>query len=196
MHLLAGTIPSGEITLLIDQWQAGDRAAEDALFAALYRALHSIALRLVRSEKQADSIGATVLVHEAYLRFNRSSQISIANRAHFLALSARVMRRILVDRARARAASKRDGIELGLAFADLVRSDDEAELILTVDLALTALAEDAPDLRQLVELRFFGGYSEQECAEVIGSSTRTIRRRWQVARVRMKGLIDGNTGGA
>ena len=187
----ANSATPGEITQLIGQWQEGNREAEGALFSALYDSLHKLAMRVVRSERQGQSLGPTALVHEAYLRLTRAEKIDLSGRSHFLALSARVMRRILVDRARARRAVKRDAVMVSAEWIDLVRTDEDADAILSVDLAMETLASDSPEQCQIVELRYFAGYSEEQCATILGTSTRTVRRRWQVARVRLKGLIDG-----
>src|SRR5689334_6856929 len=99
---------SGDITQLIVRWQQGDRAAEKELFETLYSTLHRMAVQCVRSERPGNSMSPTALVHEAYMRFRKTEQIEFTGRTHFLALAARVMRRILVDRARARHAHKRE----------------------------------------------------------------------------------------
>ncbi len=185
------TVGPGEITQLIGQWQGGNRDAEAALFTALYNSLYSMATRFMRSERQGQSLGPTALVHEAYLKLTRAEKIDLTGRSHFLALSAQVMRRILVDRARARKAAKRDGLMVSAEAIDLVATDEDADRILSVDLAMKTLASDSPEQCQLVELRYFAGYSEEQCAAILGTSTRTVRRRWQVARIRLKVLIDG-----
>ena len=192
MESPAEALEPGEITVLIEKWQSGSREAEAALFAALYEKLHSIATRYLRAESPGQTLGPTALVHEAYLRFTRSEQLNITNRAHFLALTARVMHRILVDRARARRARKRDGLMLGEEFFDLIPTDQDADQILAVDLAMETLSKDSPEQCQLVELRYFAGYSEEQCAEILGTSARTVRRHWQIARTRLKVLIDGS----
>jgi RNA polymerase sigma-70 factor (ECF subfamily) len=97
----------GEIARLIKRWQAGDKAAENALFEALYAKLHAIATRYLRSEAPGQTLGATALVHEVYLRFQRAERLDITGSSHFLALAARVIRRILVDKARERRSDKR-----------------------------------------------------------------------------------------
>jgi len=182
---------SGDITRLLDQWLAGNREAEAALFSAMYKALYAIALRCVRSEAPGGSLGPTALVHEAYLRFTRAENINLNGRSHFLALSAQVMRRILVDRARARRAARRDGQLVTEEMIDLVQTDRDADRILAVDRAMETLSKDFPDGAKIVELRWFAGYSEDECAAILSVSSRTVRRRWQVARTRLKVLIDG-----
>lgn len=189
------TEPQKDITRLIQEWQTGDRAAEQELFEVLYRVLHKIALQCLRSERDAGSLGPTALVHEAYLRFAGSYKILVNDRAHFLALAARVMRRIIVDRARARKTEKRGGnnqpVELTDSFA---ASTGEAEQVLAVDIALERLSQQSRRQAQIVEMRYFGGFSLEETAAVLGVSTRTARRDWQVARLRLKLAIDGARG--
>jgi len=182
---------AGEITNLISQWQRGDKTAEDALFKALYHKLHVMALHYLRGERKGDSLGATALVHEAYLRFEQSEGLRILNRTHFLALAARVMRRILVDRARARSAAKRSAEAASCEDADLFGTDSQAEEVLAVNLAMESLARQSQRQAQLVELRYFGGFNEDEAAGILGISVRTVRREWQVARTRLKIAIDG-----
>lgn len=180
-----------EITRLIREWQVGDRAAEQALFEALYRTLHNIAAHCLRSEPNAGSLGPTALVHEAYLRFVKAENLSIVDRNHFLALAARVMRRIVVDRARARRSHKRGGENIRVDLSDIASTED-AEQVISIDHALDKLDQDCPRQARLVELRYFGGFSIEEAAAVLDISTRTARRDWQVARLRLKIAIDGS----
>jgi len=180
------------ITRLIEDWQRGDKAAENALFDAMYHRLHALAVQCLRGEQPGQSLGATALVHEAYLRFTRAERLDIADRAHFLALAARVMRRILVDRARARQSAKRGAKPVRVEMADsLVRTDADADQIIGVDRALESLATQSQRLATLVELRYFAGYSFEESALVLGVAERTVRRDWQVARTRLKLALDG-----
>lgn len=185
----------GNITRLILEWQRGGELAENALFEAVYQRIHGIALHLVRGEARGQSMGATDLVHEAYLRFRRSERLEVTDSSHFLRLAARVMRQILVDRARARRASKRQGdVRLEThEMAGLVFPDAEAEEIIAVDRALNKLAQRSPRLAEVVELRYFAEFSEQEAAEILGVSSRTVRRDWSLARVRLREEIDGGT---
>ena len=137
-------------------------------------------------------MGATALVHEAYLRFSKTERINLTGRTHFLALSAQVMRRILVDRARARRTAKRTGGVAIENWNDLVSTDKDADQILAVDLAMQTLVKDFPEGAQIVELRWFAGYSVEECATILSLSTKTVRRRWLLARIRLKEMIDGS----
>jgi RNA polymerase sigma-70 factor (ECF subfamily) len=185
--------PPGEITRLIVEWQRGSKDAENALYDALYKRLHSIALNYLRSERPNPSMGATALVHEAYLRFRRSERLEIADSSHFLKLSARVMRQILVDRARALGAAKRQGeVHAEHDHLDmLVSKDSDAEEIIAVDRALQSLARRSPRQAELVELRYFAEFSEEEAGAILGISARTVRREWQVAKTRLRAEIDG-----
>jgi RNA polymerase sigma-70 factor (ECF subfamily) len=189
------TEPDKDITRLIHEWQSGDRAAEQELFEALYRVLHRIAVQCLRSEHDAGSLGPTALVHEAYLRFAASYKIMVNDRAHFLALAARVMRRIIVDRARARKSEKRGGDNQPSELSDwAAASSEDVDQVLAVDQALDRLNQQSPRQARIVELRYFGGFSLEEAAAVLGVSTRTARRDWQVARLRLKLAIDGASG--
>ena len=154
-----------------------------------------MALRCLRTEARDQSLGATALVHEAYVRFCRAQPLAISNRNHFLALAARVMRRILVDRARFRRAEKRGGDSLRTEQTDsIVQSENEADLILAVDQALNQLKTHSPRQEKLVELHWFAGYTMEESAGILGISARTARREWQAARVRLREAIDGPSG--
>lgn len=185
--------PEAEITRLIEEWQSGNRSAEAVLFERLYKRLHDIASHLVRHERPNQTLGATGLVHEAYFRLCASAELKIGDRNHFLALAARVMRRILVDRARARRSAKRSA-ELGGPEMEILWFRDEAELdeVIAVDRALDSLYERSPRQGRFVELRYFGGYSVDEAAAVVGISARHARREWDVARLRLREAIDGH----
>jgi RNA polymerase sigma factor (TIGR02999 family) len=186
-----GMEPGDDITHLLRRWQNGDLSAEEPLFAALYDTLHRLAIHCLQGEGAGHSLGATGLVHEAYIRFRRTEALNITDRKHFLSLAARVMRHILVDKARARRARPQFAQAIGDEPLALVRTDGEADQILAVDRALTQLSLQFPRQSQLVELRYFGGYSVEECAVMLGISEKTVQRDWQVARVRLKTAIDG-----
>ena len=186
------SVVNGEITRLIGAWLQGDNSAEDALFSALYRHLHSRALHLLHTEPASQSLGPTALVHEAYLRLKHSEALDVVNREHFLRLAAKVMRRILVDRARARLACKRH-VELVRVddLEELICTDADADEILAVDEALTKLQEHSPRQALVVELRYFAGYSLEETATALGIAERTVKRDWDLARTRLKIAITG-----
>ena len=137
--------PAGEITRLISDWQRGAPGAESALFDALYKKLHSLALQCLQGERRDQAPGATSLVHEAYLRFRQAQDLEIVNSSHLLALAARVMRRIVVDRARARRSEKRGGDAVPIEISDaLVSRDSDADQILAAcELAVSKRAGGA-----------------------------------------------------
>ena len=174
--------PAG-VTALLQQIRHGDRAAESDLIPLIYNQLQAIARRQMAHERPDHSLQATILVHEAFLRLVGDSQIDWSNRAHFFALASRVMRRMLVDHARAANAQKRPGarqkVELDSA---LVFVEAEAADVVALDQALDRLA--AWDARQcrVVEMHFFGGLGFEEIAEVLSVSTRTAKRDWSMAR--------------
>jgi RNA polymerase sigma-70 factor (ECF subfamily) len=182
-----------DITQIIADWQRGDKAAENILFEALYKKLHSLAVYCLVSERPGQTLGPTALVHEAYLRFSRAEGLAIADRNHFMALAAGVMRRILVDKARARHAQKRS-VEAGFqdSAEPFVSTDMDADEIISVDRALEQLAQQSPRQAQLIELRYFAGFSLEESAAVMDISARTARRDWQVARTRLRMAIEGS----
>ena len=174
--------PAG-VTALLQQIRHGDRAAESDLIPLIYNQLQAIARRQMAHERPDHSLQATILVHEAFLRLVGDSQIDWSNRAHFFALASRVMRRMLVDHARAANAQKRPGarqkVELDSA---LVFVEAEAADVVALDQALDRLA--AWDARQcrVVEMHFFGGLGFEEIGEVLSVSPRTAKRDWSMAR--------------
>ena len=174
--------PAG-VTALLQQIRHGDRAAESDLIPLIYNQLQAIARRQMAHERPDHSLQATILVHEAFLRLVGDSQIDWSNRAHFFALASRVMRRMLVDHARAANAQKRPGarqkVELDSA---LVFVEAQAADVMALDQALDRLA--AWDARQcrVVEMHFFGGLGFEEIGEVLNVSPRTAKRDWSMAR--------------
>ena len=174
--------PAG-VTALLQQIRHGDRAAESDLIPLIYNQLQAIARRQMAHERPDHSLQATILVHEAFLRLVGDSQIDWSNRAHFFALASRVMRRMLVDHARAANAQKRPGarqkVELDSA---LVFVEAQAADVVALDQALDRLA--AWDARQcrVVEMHFFGGLGFEEIGEVLSVSPRTAKRDWSMAR--------------
>jgi len=190
--------PSGDITRLISEWQRGNKAAENALFEALYKKLHARALQVLRNWPRGQSMGPTALVHEAYLRLERSERLEIADREHFVRLSAKVMHQILVDRSRARLSAKRGGDQVRVdQLDDLVRTDADADEILAVDTALVKLKKQSPRQAQVVVLRYFAGFSLEETAVLLGVAEKTVKRDWDAARTRLRIAIDGaDTAGA
>jgi RNA polymerase sigma factor (TIGR02999 family) len=174
---------SPEITHLLLAWGEGDQAAFDRLMPLVYEELRGLARSYMNRQGPGHTLQTTALVNEAYLRLIDSSQVQWQNRAHFFAVSAQLMRRILVDFARARRNLKRGGAaeQVSLDEAAVVAPERGADLI-ALDDALKALASFNPRQSQIVELRYFGGLSEEETAEVLKVSPRTVRRDWSLAR--------------
>jgi RNA polymerase sigma factor (TIGR02999 family) len=172
---------SAEITVLLKAWSSGDPAALDRLTALVYRELRRMARRYIRNERAGNTLQPTALVNEMYLRLVDVKNIEWRHRAQFFALSAALMRRILVDAGRTRGSDKRGGgaIKINIDEAPAVSPN---RFILALDEALEALALLAPRQAKVVELRYFGGLSEEEAAEVLKTSPRTVRRDWQFAK--------------
>jgi RNA polymerase sigma-70 factor, ECF subfamily len=177
--------PAGEITELLRAWYAGDDAAYARVSTILYDELRSRAARYLRSQRPGESLQATALVHEVFVRLHEAQQVDWNDRNHFLAIAARTMRRVLVDLARAKASTKRGGRPQYVALDDNVAAPEPerspAELI-ALDDALEALG--AVDVRKVrvVELRFFAGLSVEETAAVLSVSPDTVARDWRMAR--------------
>src|SRR5262245_7174228 len=173
-----------QITELLLAWGDGNQAALEELMPLVYDELRKVAARHLRRQRPGHSLQTTALVNEAYLRLIDSSQVRWQNRAHFFAVSAQLMRRILVDFARSRSNLKRGaGAErVTLDDALLITPERGADL-LALDDALTRLAGLNPRQAQVVELRYFGGLNEEEAAEALKVSLRTIQRDWNLARL-------------
>jgi RNA polymerase sigma factor (TIGR02999 family) len=179
---------TADITSLLKAWRTGDRAALDQLTPLVYQRLRAQAAAYLKKEQAGHSLDATALVHEAWLRLVRAGEVDWQDRAHFFALAGRLMRRILVDGARARASGKRGGglreqhstpIDLDKIPAS---ETDRADELCRLDEALTALSQIDPRRVQVIELRFFAGLSVDETAEVLGVSPQTVMRDWKLAR--------------
>ena len=172
-----------EITVLLKAWSGGDQSALSRLTTLVYRELHQMARRYMKDERAANTLQATALVNEVYLRLVDVQKIEWQHRAQFFGLAAQLMRRILIDAARTRGAGKRGGgvLRVDLDEAPLLAPEPD-DFILALDAALESLARLAPRQARVVELRYFGGLSEEETAEVTQSSRRTVRRDWQFAR--------------
>lgn len=172
-----------EITQLLLAWGKGDQEALERLMPLVYGEMRKIARRYMVRQRPDHTLQTTALVNEAYLRLIDSSKVKWQNRAHFFAISAQLMRRILVDFARARMNQKRGGgiQKVVLDEALTISAEPSADLV-ALDDALNALAAIDKRQSQIVELRYFGGLSEEETAEVLDISTRTVRRDWSLAR--------------
>jgi RNA polymerase sigma factor (TIGR02999 family) len=173
----------GDVTEMLLAWNRGESGALDRLLPAVQEELHRVARGYMRQERPDHTLQATALVNEAYLKLVDQTRVTWKNRAHFIGVAARLMRRILVDHARQRAAKKRGGSDLRLTLADNVAAPEEKSLdLIALDVALERLAALEPRQSRVVELRFFGGLTSEEAAEVLEVSRATIRRDWIAAK--------------
>ena len=176
--------PSGEITNLLKAWSNGNQEALDRLSERVYGELHRMARRFMKNERQGNSLQATALVHEVYLRLVDVGNVEWHQRAQFFAMAAQMMRRILVDAARTRGSRKRGGQAVRVNFEEaavLVAEPDQS--MIALDEALAAFSEIAERQAKVVELRYFGGLTEEEIAHALDISPRTVSRDWEFARV-------------
>lgn len=181
--------PSAEITRLLKAWGSGDAAALDRLTPLVYEQLRRLARGYVRREPHRQELQGTALVHEAYLRLIDGTQVNWHDRAHFFAVASQVMRRILIDAARARTSLKRGGQAArvdhtsGFDFDGIASpGSDQAAALCALDDALTSLARLDARRAQVIELRFFGGLTVEETAQVLKVSPQTVLRDWSLAR--------------
>jgi RNA polymerase sigma factor (TIGR02999 family) len=185
MHTSVGELDQAETTRLLRSWAEGDRAALDLLAPRVYKELRRVAGNLMRAELGGRTLTATALVHETYLKLVDVGQVDVDHRAHFLALAAKVMRQILLDKARRRRAAKRgDGaIRVDLdAVAEVVASETKDRALIALDDALEELVRVDERRARVVEMRYFGGLSVEETASALHVSVDTVMRDWKVAR--------------
>ncbi|HZS07753.1 MAG TPA: sigma-70 family RNA polymerase sigma factor [Blastocatellia bacterium] len=172
------------MTQLLLAWRAGDQVALDQLMPLVYQELHRLAARYMRRENPGHTLQTSALVNEAFLRLIEHPQINWQNRAHFFGLAAQMMRHILLDHARGQARAKRGGGARQVSFDETaIVSGQRATELIALDDALNDLAKLDPGKSRLVELRFFGGLSNEEVAEVMGMSLRTVEREWRKAKI-------------
>ena len=184
-----------EITNLLRAWGSGDEAALDRLAERVYPELRLMARRYIKDEARGNSLQATALVHEVYLRLVDVANVEWRARAQFFAIAARMMRRILVDAARTRGSRRRDGIPAKVNLDESAMVSPGAERsILALDDALTAFSRLAPRPAKVVELRYFGGLTEEEIEATLKISPRTIRRDWDFAKSWLMRELDHTTG--
>lgn len=178
------TAPTGEITALLQQVGGGDQQALEQFMQRVYRELRRLAGYYMRGERVDHTLQATALVHEAYLRLFGQGPIGWDNHSHFLRGAARAMRQILVDHARRRARAKRAGghKKVSLDESVLLVSDQQPEILLALDEALTRLASLDPRHAEIVEMLYFTGMTQPEAAKALGVSEITVRREWRLAR--------------
>ncbi len=174
---------SAEITSLLKAWESGDKAALDQLAERVYPEFRRMARHYMKNEGQGNTLQATALIHEVYLRLVEVTNIEWQARAQFFAMAAQMMRRILVDAARARGSDKRGGVAPKVNIEETaVLSPATDRSILALDEALTAFSQVAPRQAKVVELRYFGGLTEEEIISVLAISPRTVRRDWHIAK--------------
>jgi RNA polymerase sigma factor (TIGR02999 family) len=190
---LNSDLPSGEITQLLKSWSAGDQESLDELMPLIYDRLAGLASSFLRHERADHTLETSSLLHEAYFRLVDQKQVQWRDRAHFLAIAGKMMRRILVDHSRRRRSAKRGGDLVLLSLADSADEPVEPALnLLGLDGALDTLESSNAELARLVELKYFGGMTKQETAEVLGISTATVIRRWRMARAWLHSyLVEG-----
>jgi RNA polymerase sigma factor (TIGR02999 family) len=176
-----------DVTKLLGQWQAGDREALNALTPLVYNELRRLAQSYINRERPNHTLQGTALVHEAYLRLIDQRQVEWRSRNHFFALAAELIRRILVDHARAKVAAKRGGNNVKLSFEDAIEPAVNEDLdLVALDDALQLLARTDPQQSRIVELRYFAGLKIEETAEVLEISPATVKRDWTVAKAFLK----------
>ena len=175
---------SPNVTQMLKEWSDGDQAVLDKLMPLVYEELRRMAARSLRKERQGHTLQTTALIHEAYLKLIDQRDPRWQNRAHFFAIAAQAMRRILVDYARERHREKRGGSaeNLPIEEADLVVSNEKGVDLVALDEALTRLAKFDERQARVVELRYFSGLDIDETAEVLGISNATVRRDWNIAK--------------
>jgi RNA polymerase sigma factor (TIGR02999 family) len=173
----------GDPTALLKAWEKGDLAARDELLPLVYGELRRRAAAYLRRERSDHTLQPTALVHEAFMRLMDQRKVSSENRTQFISVAAQMMGRVLIDHARAHHAAKRPAAALQVTLdAQIPGVEPRSCDLLLLDRALADLAEFDPGLARIVELRYFGGLSEQEVADLLGTSRSTVTREWQTAR--------------
>ncbi len=181
-----------QVTVLLRAWADGDESVGDQLFPLIYRELRQISENQLRRSGPAMTLGPTEVLHEAYLRLADQKSSDWRNRAHFFALAATVVRRVLLDHARHRLAARRDRrreVKLEPEHHGHLMSEDRADELLQLDEALSALASVDGRRARVVELRYFGGLTVEETADVLGVGTATVKRDWALARAWLRARI-------
>lgn len=182
---------SQQITVWLTEWRQGDERARDRLFEVVHPQLRQLASRFLHHERHDHTLEPNALVNELCVRLLGAEPITYEARTHFFAIAAQTMRRILVDHARARVAEKRGGVQqqVSLSAVDEWSPVSQNEDLLALDAALSKLHTLDPRAARVVELRFFGGLTEDEVAEVVGISTITVKRDWKAARAWLMGRL-------
>ena len=182
---------SRSVTALLLAWREGDETALARLTPLVHQELQRMARRCLRGERAGHTLQATALVNEAYLRLVDVQHVNWQNRVHFLAMTARLMRRILIEFARARGREKRGGGALQVSLADGLLTTDKGQDLVALDDALEALAKMDERKSRVVELRFFGGLSVEETAEVLAVSPETVMRVWKFSKAWLMDAVRG-----
>jgi RNA polymerase sigma factor (TIGR02999 family) len=181
-----------ELTQLFDAVNSGDRSAIDRLMALMYGELRQLAHRRLNASPRGNTLETTGLVHETYLRFLNAGRLRVSDRAHFMAYSSKVMRSIIIDLSRAHRAQRHGGGALQVTFdsqvADHAHTSDEQ--LIRINEVLEELIQTEPRLVQVVEMRYFGGLNENEIAEMLGLTERTVQRDWHKARLLLGAALE------
>jgi RNA polymerase sigma factor (TIGR02999 family) len=190
---MAATSPK-EVTQLLIEWSKGDQAALEQLIPLVYDELHRLARSYMRRERPGHTLQTSALMHEAYLRLVDQRHVQWQNRAHFFGVAAQLMRRILVDHARSRSRAKRGGKAQIVSLAEPSMISAELSEVIAVDQALNGLAELDARKSRIVEMKFFGGLTNEEIAEVLSVTTRTVEREWRKAKAWLyRAISEGQT---
>jgi RNA polymerase sigma-70 factor, ECF subfamily len=185
--------PDSPIPVLLQAWKEGDRAALDSLVPLVYSELRRLAAACLRQESNVQTLNPTALVHEAWLRLVGSRDPDFDSRAHFLGVAARLMRQILVDRARARNAEKRSGGVRVPLEDDLAFTEERADLIVALDEALATLEKQDPERGRILELKYFGGVTAEESAALLGVPVHRINRQMRLAQAWLRAQLGANS---
>jgi len=184
--------PFEPVSELLSKWETGDRDALHALVPLIYRELRRQAHRYLRDERPGHTLQTTALVHEAFLRLHDQRPAHYENRAHFFAIAAQAMRRILIDNARKRRAAKREGEKISLDDVAVISGDCSAHFV-ALDEALRKLEALDSQQSKIVELRYFGGLTIEETAEALSLSPATVKREWAMARAWLYSYLTAQT---
>ena len=183
--------PEGDNSAAVPELRIGRRDTLDGLMPAVYDELRAIARRQLSVREIGGTLSTTGLVHEAYLKLVDQSRVAWRDRGHFFALASVAMRHVLVDRAKARRAQKREGaLERVPLDSEQIAADDQAEALLLLNDAIDRLAAVEPRMARVVDCRFFGGMSDEETAESLGVTTRTVQRDWSKARMLLRKVLE------
>jgi RNA polymerase sigma factor (TIGR02999 family) len=187
-----------EVSELLQRWNGGDETALERLMPLVYDELRGVAARYLQAERPGHTLQPTALVHEAYMRLVGQDHVVWQNRAHFFAIAAQMMRRVLVDHARRKKAAKRDAatFRIEMAEKEAGSAGDRDPEILDLDEALKGLEALDPRQARIVELRFFGGLTVEETAEIAGLSPATVKREWRTARAWLRQELESEGEGS